>query len=88
MQSSDELPDTTCSGTLAKLLLHIPAVKPGFKASCSQQVRFCFAAAVPGVAGKDSCLCYGPVPTRPVSPSACWCFDENQSWLIDISSER
>lgn len=82
---TDELPDTTCSGTLTKLLLHIPAVRLASKTNCNEQVCFCFTATAPGVAGKVWCLCYGPVATRPLSPSACWRFDANQSRLLDIS---
>lgn len=82
-----QLPDATCSGTTAKLLLHIPAVKPGSPENCNQQVRLCFTGGT-GVAGQDGCLRYGPVPARPVSPSACWCFEENQSWPVDIFLER
>lgn len=84
---TDELPDTTCSGMLTKLLLHIPAVRLASKTNCNEQVCFCFPAAVPGVAGKVWCLCYRPVATRPLSPLVCWRFDANQSRLIDLSVE-
>lgn len=79
--------DSTCSGTLNSCSAFQPGARPPRLIVTNKCVSV-FASAwrlVPGVAGKDRCLCYGPVPTRPVSPSACWCFDENQSWLIDVS---